>query len=97
MFTLQGLFKTIKVGKLDRFTFHFNLFIISYRPESYHAHEGYLYCHMHFKLIFAPKIVYEEVKPRKPELIIRENQPMELPPDVARGKIVTYKTNLLRS
>ncbi|XP_017022587.1 LIM domain and actin-binding protein 1 isoform X2 [Drosophila kikkawai] len=53
--------------------------------ENFHAHDGYLYCHMHFKLIFAPKIVYEEIKPRKPELIIRENQPMELPPDVARA------------
>lgn len=26
-----------------------------------------------------------EVKPRKPELIIRENNPMELPPDVVRA------------
>lgn len=25
------------------------------------------------------------MKPRKPELIIRENQPMELPPDVVRS------------
>ncbi|KAH8236295.1 hypothetical protein KR032_000897, partial [Drosophila birchii] len=55
------------------------------KQESYHAHDGNLYCHMHFKLIFAPKIVYEEIKPQKPELIIRENQPMELSPDVARA------------
>ena len=27
------------------------------------------------------------VKPRKHELIIRENQPLELPPDVVRGTI----------
>ncbi|KAH8360928.1 hypothetical protein KR200_007219 [Drosophila serrata] len=53
--------------------------------DTYHAHDGYLYCHRHFKLLFAPKVVYEEIKPRKPELIIRENQPMELPPDVARA------------
>ncbi|KAH8283229.1 hypothetical protein KR054_003401, partial [Drosophila jambulina] len=53
--------------------------------ETYHVHDGSLYCNMHFKLIFAPKIVYEEVKPQKHELIIRENQPMELPPDVARA------------
>jgi len=41
---------------------------------------------MHFKLIFAPKVVYEEFTPRKAELIIRENQPIKLPPDVAKGK-----------
>ncbi|KAH8414969.1 hypothetical protein KR009_005098, partial [Drosophila setifemur] len=54
-------------------------------PESYHVHEESLYCTVHFKLIFAPKIVYEESAPRKPELIILENQPTELPPDVARA------------
>ncbi|KAH8255079.1 hypothetical protein KR038_010507, partial [Drosophila bunnanda] len=53
--------------------------------DSYCAHNGDIYCHMHFKLLFAPKIVYEEIKPQKPELIIRENKPMELPPDVARA------------
>uniref|UniRef100_A0A6P4E4B7 Pollen-specific protein SF3 isoform X2 n=1 Tax=Drosophila rhopaloa TaxID=1041015 RepID=A0A6P4E4B7_DRORH len=56
------------------------------KPDSYNVHDGNLFCSMHFKLIFAPKIVYEEITPRKPELIIRENQPIELPPDVARGK-----------
>ncbi|XP_044251250.1 uncharacterized protein PF3D7_1120000 isoform X3 [Drosophila takahashii] len=55
------------------------------KPDSYNVHDGSLYCSMHFKLIFAPKIVYEEFTPRKPELIIRENQPIELPPDVARA------------
>ncbi|XP_022217396.1 uncharacterized protein LOC111070790 isoform X3 [Drosophila obscura] len=55
------------------------------KPESYHVYNGNLYCTVHFKLIFAPKIVHEESKPRKPELIIRENQPIELPPDVARA------------
>ncbi|XP_033250217.1 uncharacterized protein LOC108164387 isoform X5 [Drosophila miranda] len=55
------------------------------KPESYHVHNGNLFCTVHFKLIFAPKIIHEESKPRKPELIIRENQPIELPPDVARA------------
>ncbi|XP_044316516.1 uncharacterized protein LOC108040056 isoform X2 [Drosophila rhopaloa] len=55
------------------------------KPDSYNVHDGNLFCSMHFKLIFAPKIVYEEITPRKPELIIRENQPIELPPDVARA------------
>ncbi|KAH8342764.1 hypothetical protein KR084_012362, partial [Drosophila pseudotakahashii] len=55
------------------------------KSDSYNVHDGNLYCSMHFKLIFAPKIVYEEFTPRKPELIIRENQPIELPPDVARA------------
>ncbi|XP_043657611.1 uncharacterized protein LOC122622920 isoform X2 [Drosophila teissieri] len=53
--------------------------------DSYNVHDGSLYCSMHFKLIFAPKVVYEEFTPRKPELIIRENQPIILPPDVARA------------
>jgi hypothetical protein len=32
-------------------------------------------------------IMYSTVQPRKPELIIRENEPKELPPDVIRGNI----------
>ncbi|XP_037725235.1 LIM domain and actin-binding protein 1 isoform X3 [Drosophila subpulchrella] len=55
------------------------------KSDSYNVHDGSLYCSVHFKLIFAPKIVYEEFTPLKPELIIRENQPIELPPDVARA------------
>jgi len=31
--------------------------------------------------------MYSTVQPRKPELIIRENEPKELPPDVIRGNI----------
>ncbi|XP_032579912.1 uncharacterized protein LOC6620119 isoform X2 [Drosophila sechellia] len=53
--------------------------------DGYNVHDGSLYCSMHFKLIFAPKVVYEEFAPRKPELIIRENQPIKLPPDVAKA------------
>lgn len=58
--------------------------------DTYQSHEGVLYCNIHFKLLFAPKQVEDDdsVKPHKPELIIRENQPAELPPDVVRGKIL---------
>uniref|UniRef100_A0A1A9ZWB4 Uncharacterized protein n=1 Tax=Glossina pallidipes TaxID=7398 RepID=A0A1A9ZWB4_GLOPL len=63
--------------------------------DNYQSHEGELYCLVHFKLIFAPKFVeYNETEePCKPELIIRENQPTELPPDVFRGK---YKKENIR-
>lgn len=67
------------------------------RVDNYQSHEGVLYCLVHFKLIFAPKLVeYNETEePRKPELIIRENQPTELPPDVFRGKY--KKENITKS
>jgi hypothetical protein len=53
----------------------------------YQSHEGILYCKPHFKSLFAPKAVEEsnEVKPRKLEMIIRESQPVELPPGVVRS------------
>ncbi|XP_023165580.2 F-actin-monooxygenase MICAL3 isoform X2 [Drosophila hydei] len=55
--------------------------------DNYQSHEGDLYCNVHFKLLFAPKVVEqaEEPKQRKTELIIRESQPVELPPDVVRA------------
>ncbi|XP_058802553.1 xin actin-binding repeat-containing protein 2 isoform X13 [Phymastichus coffea] len=56
--------------------------------DSYQSHEANLYCKPHFKELFQPKPVEESdqpVRPRKPELIIRENQPKELPPDVVRA------------
>lgn len=56
--------------------------------DTYQSHEGVLYCKAHFKSLFAPKVVEdspEPVKPRKMEMIIRENQPMELPADVVRS------------
>ncbi|XP_056631858.1 enolase-phosphatase E1 isoform X20 [Diorhabda sublineata] len=55
--------------------------------ETYVSHEGNLYCKPHFKSLFAPKVVEDDTptRPRKPELIIRENQPVELPPDVVRA------------
>ncbi|XP_049824888.1 LIM domain and actin-binding protein 1 isoform X14 [Aethina tumida] len=56
--------------------------------DTYESHEGNLYCKPHFKSLFAPKVVEEDdsvPRPRKNELIIRENQPEELPPDVVRA------------
>ncbi|KAH8272457.1 hypothetical protein KR044_004897, partial [Drosophila immigrans] len=55
--------------------------------DNYQSHEGNLYCMVHFKLLFAPKVVEEvdEPNPCKTELIIRESQPTELPPGVVRA------------
>ncbi|BET02778.1 LIM domain [Nesidiocoris tenuis] len=56
--------------------------------DIYSSHEGELYCKPHFKELFKPKAVVEDEEPvrrRKPEMIIRENQPIELPPDVVRA------------
>ncbi|XP_063924845.1 F-actin-monooxygenase Mical isoform X10 [Zophobas morio] len=55
--------------------------------DTYQSNEGTLYCKPHFKALFAPKAVEDDTprKPRKPELIIRESQPVELPPDVVRA------------
>ncbi|KAJ8967144.1 hypothetical protein NQ317_001596, partial [Molorchus minor] len=55
--------------------------------ETFASHEGNLYCKPHFKSLFAPKVVEDDTprRPRKHELIIRENQPQELPPDVVRA------------
>lgn len=60
-------------------------FILSF--DTYESHEGKLYCKPHFKSLFSPKVVEdnEPVKPRKPQLIIAENQPVELPADVVRS------------
>ncbi|XP_037899062.1 uncharacterized protein LOC119643708 isoform X2 [Glossina fuscipes] len=57
------------------------------KVDNYQSHEGVLYCLVHFKLIFAPKFAEcnETEEPCKPELIIRENQPAELPSDVFRA------------
>ncbi|CAL1673495.1 unnamed protein product [Lasius platythorax] len=56
--------------------------------DNYESHESTLYCKPHFKELFQPKPVEESeqpVRPRKPEMIIRENEPKELPPDVVRA------------
>nr|XP_018902022.1 PREDICTED: transcriptional regulator ATRX isoform X8 [Bemisia tabaci] len=56
--------------------------------DTYSSHEGELFCKPHFRELFKPKAVVDDEEPvrrRKPELIIRENQPIELPPDVVRA------------
>ncbi|XP_063977898.1 xin actin-binding repeat-containing protein 2-like isoform X13 [Diachasmimorpha longicaudata] len=56
--------------------------------DNYESNDCILYCKAHFKELFQPKPVEESdqpVRPRKPEMIIRENQPKELPPDVVRA------------
>ncbi|XP_023244940.1 uncharacterized protein LOC106644885 [Copidosoma floridanum] len=56
--------------------------------DNYESHEATLYCKPHFRELFQPKPVEETdqtMRPRKPEMIIRENQPKELPPDVVRA------------
>jgi hypothetical protein len=61
--------------------------------DTYQSHEGVLYCKPHFKTLFAPKVVEENnepVRPRKLEMIILENQPIELPPDVVRVSFSIY-------
>ncbi|XP_054746780.1 uncharacterized protein LOC129251455 [Anastrepha obliqua] len=57
------------------------------KVDNYRSHEGILYCIVHFKLLFNPICVEDSIPemPRKPELIVRENQPIELPPDVVRA------------
>ncbi|XP_012287832.1 uncharacterized protein LOC105703765 [Orussus abietinus] len=55
--------------------------------DNYQSHERTLYCRIHFKELFLPKPVEDtdSEKPRKPELIIRENAPKEPPPDTVRA------------
>lgn len=55
--------------------------------DTYNSHEGMIYCKPHFKQLFQPKAVLESDEPYylKPELIIRESQPIELPADVVRA------------
>ncbi|XP_076353230.1 uncharacterized protein LOC143248614 [Tachypleus tridentatus] len=66
--------------------------------DTYSSHEGEIYCKPHFRELFRPKANFEEdsgpmtsdyqeveAKPRKFEMIIRENVPEELPPDVVRS------------
>lgn len=57
------------------------------------SHESVLYCKPHFKSLFAPKAVEDNspTVPKRAEMIIRENQPTELPPDVIRS---SDKSNL---
>ncbi|XP_050315522.1 uncharacterized protein LOC126750068 isoform X1 [Anthonomus grandis grandis] len=78
--------------KAERSVYHKNCFRCSecskqLTVDTYESNDGSLYCKPHFKALFAPKVVEEEPsqKPRRPELIIRESQPVELPPDVVRA------------
>lgn len=68
-----------------------------YSVDTYQSHEGILYCKPHFKSLFAPKIVEEStepVKPRKLEMIILENQPIELPADVVRVSTHSFNVHI---
>ncbi|XP_065350529.1 glutamic acid-rich protein isoform X4 [Cloeon dipterum] len=58
--------------------------------DTYGSHEGELYCKPHLKELFKPKVVEieEDINPLrrlKPKMIICENTPEELPPDVVRA------------
>ncbi|XP_042903043.1 uncharacterized protein [Parasteatoda tepidariorum] len=65
--------------------------------DSYSSNEGDIYCKPHFRQLFQPKarfdgedgapteILTDEGKQRRNEMIIRENVPAELPPDVIRS------------
>ncbi|GFR11394.1 uncharacterized protein TNCT_201833 [Trichonephila clavata] len=66
--------------------------------DNYSSNEGDIYCQPHFRQLFQPKarfdgedaapneIQSDEGKQRRNEMIIRENIPTELPPDVVRLK-----------
>ncbi|XP_044013619.1 uncharacterized protein PF11_0213 isoform X4 [Aphidius gifuensis] len=79
--------------KAEGLVFHKNCFRCSVcskqlNVDNYESNECILYCKAHFKELFQPKPVEESdqpVRPRKPEMIIRENEPEELPPDVVRA------------
>ncbi|XP_066996516.1 F-actin-monooxygenase MICAL3 isoform X5 [Anabrus simplex] len=57
--------------------------------DNYSSNEGVLYCMPHFKELFKPKAVPEDENEmprlRRPKMIICENQPVELPPEVVRA------------
>ncbi|XP_040355186.2 uncharacterized protein LOC8031447 isoform X13 [Ixodes scapularis] len=56
--------------------------------DGYMSHEAEIYCKIHFKQLFQPKARFDnDAGPRRQkrhEMIIRENVPEELPPDVVR-------------
>ncbi|XP_074601033.1 uncharacterized protein LOC141855049 isoform X2 [Brevipalpus obovatus] len=55
--------------------------------DTYQTHEGELYCQPHFKQLHQPKPHFEseDITPcRRSEMIVRESNPVELPPDVVR-------------
>jgi len=78
--------------KAERVVWHKNCFTCTecskkLSVDTYNSHEGLLYCKPHFKQLFQPKAVLDSDEPYylKPEMIISESQPMELPSDVVRG------------
>lgn len=56
--------------------------------DGYMSHETEIYCKIHFKQLFQPKARFDNDagprRQRRHEMIIRENIPEELPPDVVR-------------
>ncbi|XP_077499981.1 uncharacterized protein LOC144110768 isoform X11 [Amblyomma americanum] len=56
--------------------------------DGYMSHETEIYCKIHFKQLFQPKARFDNDagprRQRRHEMIIRENVPEELPPDVVR-------------
>ncbi|XP_071044544.1 F-actin-monooxygenase MICAL3 isoform X12 [Parasteatoda tepidariorum] len=81
--------------KAERNIFHKNCFRCKecnklLNVDSYSSNEGDIYCKPHFRQLFQPKARFdgEDGAPRKQrrnEMIIRENVPAELPPDVIRS------------
>ncbi|XP_077550278.1 uncharacterized protein LOC144163271 isoform X3 [Haemaphysalis longicornis] len=57
--------------------------------DGYMSHEAEIYCKIHFKQLFQPKARFDNDagprRQRRHEMIIRENVPEELPPDVVRS------------
>ncbi|XP_054709677.1 F-actin-monooxygenase MICAL3-like isoform X5 [Uloborus diversus] len=81
--------------KAEKSVFHKNCFRCKecnklLTVDSYSSNEGDIYCKPHFRKLFQPKARFdgEDGAPRKQrrnEMIIRENVPAELPPDVVRA------------
>ncbi|XP_035214564.1 xin actin-binding repeat-containing protein 2-like isoform X2 [Stegodyphus dumicola] len=81
--------------KAEKSIFHKNCFRCKecnklLNVDSYSSNEGDIYCKPHFRQLFQPKARFdgEDAAPRKQrrnEMIIRENTPAELPPDVVRS------------
>ncbi|KAH6941844.1 hypothetical protein HPB50_023650 [Hyalomma asiaticum] len=69
--------------------------------DGYMSHEAEIYCKIHFKQLFQPKARFDNDagprRQRRHEMIIRENIPEELPPDVVRSSTNLVKVNLLGS
>ncbi|GFQ92155.1 putative xin actin-binding repeat-containing protein 2 [Trichonephila clavata] len=70
--------------------------------DNYSSNEGDIYCQPHFRQLFQPKARFdgEDAAPRKQrrnEMIIRENIPTELPPDVVRCKYKIYNSEWVTS